>query len=158
MSLTKVAPDTAAIAGNVAAPPRGDAPAQRLLASVIGAGLRAGYAGVAGLLLTCSLGVVVWAVTPSSGQGPVALLRAGVAAFGAGNGITVMIGRTALTLPPLMITLVAIALLTTVTPRGRSPVGDRTPELAAAAVAAAVYAAVVVCSGVMFGPVGSIAA
>ena len=32
--------------------------------SVVGAGVRAFYAAAAGLLLTCSLGVVIWAVTP----------------------------------------------------------------------------------------------
>ena len=93
--------------------------------SVVGAGIRAFYAAMAGLLLTCSLGVVIWAVTPSSGSGPVGLLRAGVAAFSSANGMTVTIGRAALTMPPLMITLVAIALLATVS--GRGTAGDHRP-------------------------------
>ena len=126
--------------------------------SVVGAGVRTVYAAVAGLLLTCSLGVVIWAVTPSSGSGPGALLRAGVAAFSAANGMTVTIGRTALTMPPLMITLVAIALLSTVSGRGRAVTTDRVHELASTGAAAAVYAAVVTSCGVVFGPTGAVSA
>src|ERR1700710_1933210 len=113
MSLTDIRPGETTSVSQVPAPARSPA-------RVLGAGLRACYAAVAGLLLTCSIGVVVWAVTPSSGSGPIALLRAGVAAFSAANGMTVTIGRTALTMPPLMLTLVAIALLATVSGRGRA--------------------------------------
>ncbi len=125
---------------------------------VVAATAKALFAALSGLLLTCSIGLVVWATTPSSGAGPVALLRAGVAAFAAGNGMTVTIGRAALTLPPLMITLVAIALLTTVSGRGRVVASDRGQELAATLAASVTYAAAVTCSGVLLGPAGALRA
>ena len=66
--------------------------------------VKALFAALSGLLLTCSIG---WSVLGHDTQLRVRagrLLRAGVAAFAAGNGMTVTIGRAALTLPPLMIT------------------------------------------------------
>jgi hypothetical protein len=151
MSLTDIHPREAAEDREKRSP-------ETLSGSVVGAGVKAFYAAVAGLLLTCSLGVVVWAVTPSSGSGPVALLRAGVAAFSAANGMTVTIGHAALTMPPLMITLVAIALLTTVSGRGRAVTTDRGQELTSTGIAAVVYSVVVTSCAVVLGPAGAVAA
>lgn len=142
----------------VTAPAPGKGRRSSSLAVVVSAGNKAFFAAVAGLLLTCSIGVLLWAVTPSSSAGPVSLLRAGVAAFSAGNGMTVTIGRAALTLPPLMITLVAAALLTTVSGRGRVVATGRVQEVGVVVAAVGVYAAAVACSGVVLGPPLAVAA
>src|ERR1700709_803823 len=128
------------------------------VAVVVTAGVKAFLAAAAGVLLTCSLGIVIWAVTPSSGAGPVGLLRAAVAAFGAANGMTVRIGPTTLSLSPLILTMVAVALLTTVSGRGRSVASGPVQELAALTAATVAYAAAVTWAGVVLGPVGAIAA
>jgi hypothetical protein len=107
-------------------------------------------AAIAGLLLTCGLGLVLWAVTPSSGNGPLPLLRAGIAAFCAANGMTVNIGRSGLTLHPLMLTVVAIALLTTVSGRGRVVAVGPEQEGAAVLTAALAYALAVAGVGAGF--------
>ncbi len=122
------------------------------------AGVRALFAAVSGLLLTAGIGVVLWAVTPTSIGGPQQFLRAAVAAFAAGNTMTLTIGRAALTLHPLMITVIAVALLAGISGRGRTAADDRTGELTRTAAAAAVYAAVVTTAGVVLGSPGAVAA
>ncbi len=129
----------------------------RLPTVVAIASLKALFAAAAGLVLTCGLGLLIWAITPSSGSGPIPLVRAGVTAFAAANGMTVSIGRSVLTLPPLMITVVAVALLTGVSGRGRVVAADRTQELVSTAAAAAVYAAAVLAAGVGLGSPGTVA-
>lgn len=123
-----------------------------LLAVVTNSAIKAFFVALSGMLLTCSLAVVLWAITPSSGGGPIGLLRAGLAAFSSGNGMTVTIGQAALSMPPLMITVMATALLTTVSGRGRVVAGGRGQELAAVLAAVVTYAAVVACAGVILGP------
>lgn len=149
MSLTDVAPDE--VAGRAGLHHRHGSGA-------LTAGFRALFAAVSGLLLTSGVGVVLWAITPSSVGGPQQSLRAGVTAFAAGNAMTVTIGRAALTLPPLMLTIVAVGLLAGVSGRGRTVPDDRTGELTSTAAAAAVYAAAVTVAGVVLGTPGAVAA
>lgn len=149
MSLTDVAQ------GEVQAAPvehRGHGP------GALTASARALFAAVSGLLLTAGIGVGLWAVTPSSVGGPQQSLRAAVAAFAAGNTMTLTIGRAALTLPPLMITVVAVGLLAGIGGRGRAAADDRTGELTCTVAAAAVYAAVVTTAGVILGTPSAVAA
>ena len=148
MSLTDVAE------GDVQAPVRRRGHGSGALTS----GFRALFAAVSGLLLISGVGVVLWAVTPSSAGGPQQSVRAAVAAFAGGNLMTLTIGRAALTLPPLMITVVAIGLLVGLGGRGRGETDDRTGEVTRTLVAAAVYAAVVTIAGVVLGTPGAVAA
>lgn len=123
---------------------------------IAGAGLKALFAAASGLLLTSGLGVLIWAVTPSSGDGPLPVLRAAVSAFGAANGMTVTIGRASLTLPPLMLTVVAIALLRAVSGRGRTLAGTRMQEMLCVLTAASVYGFVVTGAAVGLGTQGAV--
>ena len=148
MSLTDVAE------GEVQAPVRRRGHGSGALTS----GFRALFAAVSGLLLISGVGVVLWAVTPSSAGGPQQSVRAAVAAFAGGNLMTLTIGRAALTLPPLMITVVAIGLLVGLGGRGRAETDDRTGEVTRTLVAAAVYAAAVTIAGVVLGTPGAVAA
>jgi len=124
------------------------------LALAVSAAAKAAVVAGSGLMLSCGLGLVVWAVTPSSGAGPGALLRAGAAAFSAANGMAVTIGRSTLTLTPLMLTIIAAALLATVSGRGRVVPHGRRQESVAVGAAAAAYGLVVTVVGVMFGGSG----
>ena len=128
------------------------------IAVAAAAGFQALFAAAAGLLFTCGLSLVLWAITPTSGAGPAQLLRSGVVAFGAANGMTVAVGGAMLTLTPLMITTVAVALLAAASGRGRVAAGTRSQELIATTTAAAVYAFVVTVLGVTVGSHGALRA
>lgn len=149
MSLTDLAQ------GEVRTPPH---PRRQHGSGALTAGIGALFAAVSGLLLSCGVGLVLWAVTPSSIGGSQQALRAAVAAFAAGNGMTLDIGRASLTLPPLMLTAIAVALLAAIGGRGRSAADDRTGELSRTVTAAAVYAAAVTTAGVTLGTPGAVAA
>ncbi len=151
MLLTEIAPGEAA---PESADPR---PAGAVMVG-LGTGFRALFAVASSLLLSCGLALVVWAVTPGSGDAPVPALRAGVTAFCAANGMTVKIGHSGLTLTPLMISVVAIALLVGVAGRGRTAPRGRAQELVAVTVAAVVYAAGVAAAGVVIGSPGAVRA
>lgn len=134
-----------------AAEPRHDDPVPSMHVVVFGTAVKTLLATMAGLVLTCGLGLLVWAVTPSSGSGPLPLVRAGIAAFCAANGMTLEIGRSGLTLHPLMLTLMAVALLTTVSGRGRVIARGREQEGALVVTAALIYALAVTGMGAGFG-------
>ncbi len=126
-------------------------PRSSTVAVVVATALKTTLAAMAGFVLTSGLGLLIWAVTPSSGSGPLPLLRAGISAFAAANGMTLKIGRSGLTLPPLMLTLVVVALLTTVVGRGRLVARGRDQEGAAVATSALSWAVVVTGIGAEFG-------
>ena len=115
-----------------------------------GAALKAALAALAGFVLCLGIALVVWAVTPSSGDSPTTLVRAGLAAFCGAAGMTLRIGNTDLTLPPLMLTAVIIALLLAVIGRGRRPERDVEDELTVVGAATASFAATVTVVGVLF--------
>jgi len=133
-------------------------PARSSVAVAGEAAFKAFLAAVSAMVLTSGLGLLVWAITPSSGASPVPLLRAGIAAFGAANGMAVQVGRASLTLSPLIVTLVAVALLTTVNGRGQSKVHGRRQEVVCASAAAFGYAATVTVAGVLLAGHGVIQA
>lgn len=133
-------------------------PARSSVAVAGEAAFKAFLAAVSAMVLTSGLGLLVWAITPSSGASPVSLLRAGIAAFGAANGMAVQVGRASLTLSPLIVTLVAVALLTTVNGRGQSKVHGRRQEVVCASAAAFGYAATVTVAGVLLAGHGVIQA
>ncbi len=122
------------------------------------AGARAVVAAASGFILTGGLAVLVWAVTPSSGAGPVPLLRAGLAAFAAAHGMRIQLGATALTIPPMLLTLVAVALLSAVTGRGRVAAVGLSEQLVGALVATGVYGAAVTTTGVLLAAPGAVSA
>ena len=120
-------------------------------ALVGGAVTKTALAALAGFVLACGLGLVVWAVTPSAGDSPATLVRAGVAAFCAAGGMTLRIGDARLTLPPLMLTAVVVALLCAVVGRGRRAERDLKQELTFVAAAAVTFAVTVTLVGVAVG-------
>lgn len=127
-------------------------------AAIVNIGVRSAVAAFSGLILTCGVGLLLWAITPSAGAGAETLLRAGVSAFGLANGMTLAIGPASLTLAPLLVTMVAIALLAGVSGSGRVVGSGRRQELLTTITAALVYAAVVAGAGTMLGSPGSVRA
>jgi len=134
-----------------------EGPGSASAAVALTAGIRAILVTASALVLTAGLGLIVWAVTPGSGSGPAPAVRAGVTAFSAANGMSVSIGRSALTLPPLMITVVAVALLATISGRGSRARGRRQESLAVVTASAA-YAIAVTVTGVSLGGHGAVSA
>lgn len=126
-------------------------PGSSMAAIVVGTATKIVMAALAGMMLACGLGLLIWSVTPSSGSGPLPLLRAGIAAFCAANGMTLEVERSSLTLHPLMLSLVAVALLTTVSGRGRVTARGREQETAVVVTSALAYAIVITGIGVGLG-------
>lgn len=144
MLLTDVEADQSARATEVT-------PRQSDLGIGISAVTKTVLATAAGFVLSCGVGLLLWAVTPSSGNAPSALVRAGVAAFCAAAGMTLQIGTAHLTLPPLMLTAVIVALLCAVVGRGYRPERGTKQELIFVAVSAVTFAVAVTVVGVTVG-------
>src|SRR5690349_24314739 len=86
---------------------------------------------------------MLWAITPASGPDAAVALRGGVTAFALANLMPVDIGDVTLSLPPLLLTAVPVALLALTARRGRFlPVG-RYQEAVAVLTTAGVYGLVV---------------
>ncbi|SDP00509.1 hypothetical protein SAMN04515671_2640 [Nakamurella panacisegetis] len=115
------------------------------------AALKTALAALAGFVLCLGLALVVWAVTPSSGGTPVRLVQAGIAAFCGAAGMTLRIGHADLTLSPLMLTGVIVALLTAVVGRGRSSERNLRLEATFVGAATASFAITVTAVGVLGG-------
>jgi hypothetical protein len=110
---------------------------------VAAAAVRGAVVAIAGVLLTAGLALMVWAVTPASGPDAAVALRGGVTAFALANLMPVSIGGVTLSLPPLLLTAVPVALLFVTARRGRFlPVG-RYQEAVAVLTTAGVYGLVV---------------
>jgi len=101
----------------------------------------------AGLVLTCGLSLVVWAVTPSSGAGATPELHAGVAVFASSNGMTLKIEHSLLTISPLTVTLLVVAMLVVTTGRGPMVAASRLQELYFVLVSSLLYGVVVAVVG-----------
>lgn len=119
-------------------------------------GLAAGVsAALAGVLVTVGLSLVVWAVTPAATD-PMALMRAAVTAFAAGNGADVTIGAAVLTLSPLLLGLFGWTLLWQAVVRTPQPPTDL-PRQAVLAVAAGLsYGLVVPLTALALGTPGAV--
>ncbi|HEY5882650.1 MAG TPA: DUF6350 family protein [Nakamurella sp.] len=110
---------------------------------VAAAAVRGAVVAAAGVLLAAGLALMIWAVTPASGPDAAVALRGGITAFALANLMPVSIGGVTLSLPPLMLTAVPVALLSLTARRGRYlPVG-RYQEAVAVLTTAGVYGLVV---------------
>ncbi|MDQ2846872.1 MAG: DUF6350 family protein [Actinomycetota bacterium] len=116
--------------------------------------LRALAAAVAGVVLACGIGVLVWAVTPSSGS-PGTVLRGAIAALGAANFLPPSIGGITITAPPLLLTAVCFGTVASAANAGRRPGVTLPAELSGAVLVGLIYGAVVTAVVSSLAPAGA---
>lgn len=116
--------------------------------------LRALAAAAAGVVLACGIGVLVWAVTPSSGS-PGTVLRGAIAALGAANFLPPSIGGITITAPPLLLTAVCFGTVASAANAGRRPGVTLPAELSGAVLVGLVYGAVVTAVVSSLAPAGA---
>jgi hypothetical protein len=116
------------------------------------AAVRGAAVALSGLIFTAGIALVVWAITPASGAEAGAAMRAGVAGFALANLMPISVAGTALTLPPLLLTGLIVALLTSVARRGRFLPQGRAQEALAVLVSAGTYGLIVAATTRGFGP------
>ena len=122
------------------------------------AAIRGATVAGAGLLLTAGLALVLWAVTPASGDDVGGALQGGVTAFAAANLMPVVIGGVTLNLPPLLLTVVIAGLFFATARRGRfMPIG-RQQETISVLLTGAVYGLIVAITTRGFAPAGAVPA
>ncbi|MDQ6657336.1 MAG: DUF6350 family protein [Actinomycetota bacterium] len=119
-----------------------------------GSVLRAFAAAAAGVVLACGVGVLVWAVTPSSGS-PGTVLRGAIAALGAANFLPPSIGSIAVTAAPLLLTAVCFGTVASAANAGRRPGVTLPAELSGAVLVGLVYGAVVTAAVSSLAPAGA---
>lgn len=129
----------------------GGRPASRQLAVCV---LRALAAAAAGVLLACGVGVLLWAVTPSSGS-PGTVLRGAIGALGAANFLPPSIGGITITAPPLLLTAVCFGTVASAANAGRRPGVTLPAELSGAVLIGLVYGAVVTAVVSSLAPAGA---
>ncbi len=127
------------------------------LVAAAAAGRGATVAG-SGLLLTAGLALVLWAVTPASGDDVTGALQGGVTAFAAANLMPVVIGGVTLSLPPLLLTVVIAGLFFATARRGRFMPLGRTQETISVLLTGAVYGLIVAITTRGFAPAGAVPA
>ena len=116
------------------------------------AAVRGAAVAVSGLIFTAGIALVVWAITPASGAEAGAAMRAGVAGFALANLMPISVAGTTLTLPPLLLTGLIVALLTSVARHGRFLPQGRAQEALAVLVSAGTYGLIVAATTRGFGP------
>ncbi len=121
-------------------PPDG---AHGVAAVLLAAVFRGALAASAAFLLSGGLALLMWAVTPDSGASAVPLLRGSVVAVAAANFMPVSIGGVAVTLRPLLLSMILVLVLAGTASRGRLAPTGRVQELSAAVVTAIAYGALV---------------
>ena len=129
--------------------------AGRILATVVSAGLRAAAAVVSGLLLCGGIALLLWSITPDSGSDAMGLLRGSVVALAAGHFLPATIGGAAVTIHPLLITMVVVAVIASSAGRAR-PVRGRTLEALHGSVFAVGYAVLVDLAATVLAPAGAV--
>lgn len=118
------------------------APATNAVVAVASAA-RAAISVIAGLGFTCGVAALIWAITPSSGASPVQLLRGGVAAYALAHFAPVDIGAVGLSLSPMFLTALFVAMLVGSIGRGDAVPRTATDELAGIAIGTLTYAVMV---------------
>ncbi|GGM02588.1 cell division protein PerM [Nakamurella endophytica] len=127
-------------------------PASTTALVVVAAAVRALAAVLAALVLTVGIALLLWAVTPASGSSPLPALRAGAIALAAGHGMDVRIGDATLTLPPLLLGVLAVSLLWGAVGRGRVVPAGVGQETAAILVTGILHGAAVTAVPVLLQP------
>lgn len=117
--------------------------AHGIVAVLLAAAFRGALAAVAAFLLSGGLALLMWAVTPDSGASAVPLLRGSVVAVAAANFMPVSIGGVAVTLRPLLLSMILVLVLAGTVSRGRLAPTGRVQELAATVVTAIAYGVLV---------------
>ena len=115
--IRQLAPERPAATGRTST----DGSATGLVAAA--AAVRGAAVAASGLLLTAGLALVLWAVTPASGDDVAGALQGGVTAFAAANLMPVVIGGVTLSLPPLLLTAVIAGLFFCHRAPGQVPAG-----------------------------------
>ncbi|HYN74046.1 MAG TPA: DUF6350 family protein, partial [Nakamurella sp.] len=144
--MTQLAPERIAPPGN---PLSADHPNGLVAAA---AAVRGAAVAISGLIFTAGIALVVWAITPASGAEAGAAMRAGVAGFALANLMPISVAGTVLTLPPLLLTGLIVALLTSVARHGRYLPQGRAQEALAVLVSAGTYGLIVAATTRGFGP------
>lgn len=121
------------------------------------AAVRGALVALSGMVVTVSLAIVIWAITPQSGDDAAAALHAGFAALAAANLLPISIGGVSFTLPPLLITLLLGILLASSARRGRLLPAGRAQEVLASVVGGGVYGLLVLVVTRGLGPDGVVA-
>jgi len=129
----------------------------RVLATVLSAGLRAAAAVASGLLLCGGIGLLLWSITPDSGSDATELLRGSVVALAAGHFLPVTIGGAAVTIHPLLVTVIVVAVIASSAGRAR-PVRGRTLEALHGTVFAVGYAILLDLAVSILAPTGAVGA
>lgn len=121
------------------------------------AAVRGAVVAVTGIVATVSLAVVIWAITPQSGDDATAALHAGFAALAAANLLPISIGGVAFRLSPLLLTLLLGVLLASTARRGRFRPTGRAQEAMVTLVGGGVYGLLVLVLTRGFGDEGVVA-
>ncbi|MTD14282.1 hypothetical protein GIS00_10015 [Nakamurella sp. YIM 132087] len=146
---------------HAAAPHRPAAAGRPTSAALVAAAaaVRALIALACGLLITGGLALLIWAITPASGSGPLPLLRGAVAAYAGGHGMDIAIDASTLTIAPLALGVLGAGMLWATasgTWRGRAAITSAADEIFAIVVAAAVYGIGVGLVGTVLAPPGAL--
>ena len=117
--------------------------------------LRGAVAAVGGLAVVAVIALVLWALTPSAGTGPLPMLRAAVSTFVLAHFGSLTIGSAQLTLTPLLLTGVYATVLVFAQRRATVGVADDADEAVSVAAGAVAYAAVVCAVVAVLAPPGA---
>ena len=126
-----------------------------ILATTVSAALRAAAAVVAGLALVSGAALVLWAVTPGDGSDSSVALRGGAVAFAAAHFLPVSFSGVAVTIKPLLLTGLMIAVIATSAGRARM-VRGRLLEALHASVFVLFYAVGVDVASALLAPRGTV--
>lgn len=121
------------------------------------AAVRGALVALSGMVVTVSLAIVIWAITPQSGDDASAALHAGFAALAAANLLPLSIGGVWFTLPPLLLTVLMGVLLGSSARRGRLLPAGRAQECLVTLVGGGVYGLLVLMVTRGLGPDGVVA-
>jgi len=113
-----------------------------IVGTLASAVLRAAAGVASGLLLCGGLALVLWAVTPGSESDAGGLLRGSAVAFASAHFLPVSIGGASVTLRPLLLTVLVLAVIASSAGRAR-PVRGRTLEALHGSMLAVTYAVLV---------------
>ncbi len=126
-----------------------------ILATTVSAALRAVAAVVAGLALVSGAALVLWAVTPGDGSNSAVALRGGAVGFAAAHFLPVSFSGVAVTIKPLLLTGLVIAVIATSAGRARM-VRGRLLEALHASVFVVFYAVAVDVASALLAPPGNV--
>lgn len=107
-------------------------------ATAVSAAVRAASAVAAGFCLTAGLSLIAWALTPSGSESAAGAVHVAGVAFASAHFLPVSLQGTALTIRPLLLTGVMLAVIVTAAGRGR-PVHGRLLEALHACIFALAY-------------------